>query len=98
MLDFKFFTKERVFSEYMDAMDDYFLGGIRQKPDCLSNREWNILPQDLKGGSIEDMLTFLEGFEASRMGRLTNPWVDIAKREMWNRGYMLYQFRTNATI
>jgi hypothetical protein len=30
MRDFKFFQKEeRVFTDYMDAMDDYFLGGIR---------------------------------------------------------------------
>ena len=28
MRDFKFFQKDRVFSEWMDSMDDYFLGGI----------------------------------------------------------------------
>ena len=34
MKPFKFFQKkpERVFSDYMDRMDDYFLGGIREEP------------------------------------------------------------------
>ena len=33
MKPFKFFQKksERVFTEYMDRMDDYFLGGIREE-------------------------------------------------------------------
>ena len=32
MKEFKFFQKERVFSDWMDIMDDYFLGCIQPPP------------------------------------------------------------------
>lgn len=43
MRDFKFFQrKERVFTDYMDAMDDYFLGGI-QPPTRMEAFDLNVI-------------------------------------------------------
>ena len=43
MKDFKFFQrKERVFTDYMDAMDDYFLGGI-QPPTRMEAFDLNVI-------------------------------------------------------
>jgi hypothetical protein len=43
MKDFKFFQKkERVFSDWMNQMDDYHLGGIRPSLDVARN--YDVLP------------------------------------------------------
>ena len=59
-----------------------------EPPFGISYRHWNILPQDLRGGEIEDMLLFIEGWESARINVSINPYMDIENREMWNRGYM----------
>lgn len=98
MKDFKFFKTERVFTEYMDRMDDYFLGGIIEPPFGISNRHWNIMPQDLRGGEPRDMFTFIEGFEGGRRGEVVNPYADVHNRDLWNRGYMFHRNRMSSNI
>lgn len=93
MKDFKFFEKERIFTEYMDRMDDYFLGNIQFPPLGISHRHWNMLPQDVRNRRPNDVLIYVEGFEAARMGRLTNPYVDTYPRDLWKEGYDFYRRR-----
>ena len=99
MKDFKFFQKkERVFSDWMDMMDDYFLGGITHPPFGISHRHWNIIPQDLRGGEPRDMFTFIEGFEDGRRREVVNPYTDVHNRELWNRGYMYVRNRNSSNV
>jgi hypothetical protein len=58
------------------------------RPEGMSNRHWNILPQDLRGGEQEDMILYIEGWESARININLNPYMDNENREMWNRGYM----------
>lgn len=64
------------------------LNELNEPPFGISYRHWNMLPQDLRGGEIEDMLLFIEGWESARINVNINPYMDIENREMWNRGYM----------
>lgn len=51
MRDFKFFQKpDRVFTDYMDQMDDYFLGGI------VPNNENTISITDIQPQIIDSMM------------------------------------------
>ena len=91
MKEFKFLQttkKERYFSEYLDRMDDYFLGGIHARPEEIPNRYWNLFPQAVREGSIGNMQLFIQGWEAAVAGNGVNPFDDIECREAWNRGYM----------
>lgn len=95
MLRFKFFEekKERVFSNWMDQMDDYFLGGITTPPYGISNRHWNILPQDLRGATEQEMLCYIEGWESARNHAVVNPYDDNRRGELWNRGFWAFNRR-----
>ena len=55
---FKFFQKERVFTDYMDQMDDYFLGGIEPNPIRTPQRHW--------GGTNTHSIVFLNGNTITR--------------------------------
>ena len=66
MLDFKFFrnNKTRVFTDYMDQMDDYFLGGIQptrnrndRRPGS-SRREYNSFSYP-NAGSLNGEMNYL---------------------------------------
>jgi hypothetical protein len=43
MKQFKFFQKERVFSDWMDMMDDYHLGGIPMPEPQLKQLNLNVM-------------------------------------------------------
>jgi len=95
MKDFKFFEKqERVFTEYMDRMDDYFLGGITEPPYGLSRRHWNILPEDIKRMSSVEMNAYIEGWETRNTGHVFNPYPDDFRLgNIWTRGWTRRQNR-----
>lgn len=95
---FKFFEgqikKERVFTDYMDRMDDYFLGGITEPPYGLSRRHWNILPEDIKRMSSVEMNAYIEGWETTNIGNVINPYPDDFRLgNLWTRGWIRRQNR-----
>ena len=94
--DFKFFqNKERVFTHYLDALDDYHLGGIQPNPPYgISRRHWNLLPDFLKIHPERDILDYLDGWEASRQNNFDNPHHDGGDRaRLWNRGWWDNHYR-----
>jgi len=56
-------------------------------PFNLSRRHWNMLPQDLRGAPLEEMDCYIPGWEAGCNNIGINPYHDIIRRELWNRGY-----------
>jgi hypothetical protein len=65
-------------------------------PEGISRRHWNMLPQDLRGGEREDMLLYIEGWEASSQANYNNPYHDdIIRAEIWNRGWHAWFERRN---
>ena len=106
MRQFKFFSDNRVFSEWLDALDDYHLGGIQmqlpfdgtsvqpiQKPESISMRHWNMMPDDIKRAGITHMEAYIQGFEAAHTGVIENPFVDTIYRETWNLGFLFCRNR-----
>lgn len=67
--------------------DEYTLPVRTEPPYGISNRHWNMLPQDLRGGEREGMETYIEGWEAARHDNYNNPYHDQLRGEMWNRGW-----------
>jgi hypothetical protein len=79
---------------YLDVGNVRFHIGQPDPPFGISRRHWNILPQDLRDGRQEDMLIYIQGWEASRRGRSDNPYNLVPyTRVMWNRGFTDYQVR-----
>ena len=99
MRDFKFFQNkpERVFTEWMDMMDDYHLGGIQYRPEGISNRHWNLLPDYIRnGGDSEVMRAYIDGWESPRGGDAYNPWRDnFNLSNTWSMGRDARQRRMN---
>lgn len=100
MKPFKFLQKERVFTDYLDQMDDYFLGNIQgelinaihdfnnNRPPGLSNYQWNILPHRLRNRPERDILDYIDGWEAGRNNNLNNSHhTDLRRAELWNSGF-----------
>ena len=76
--------------------DEYTLPVRIDPPYGISNRHWNMLPQDLRGGEREDMLLYIEGWEASSQANYNNPYHDdIIRAEVWNRGWHAWFERRN---
>ena len=72
-----------------------------EPPYGISRRHWNMLPQDLRGGALIRMETYIEGWEAGRNNITTNPYEGIVDDrmaaewcELWNRGYLRWCGRT----
>ena len=63
-------------------------------PFNLSRRHWNLLPQDLRGATLQEMECYIQGWEASARADYNNPYDDIEYRELWNRGYLRWSRRT----
>jgi hypothetical protein len=63
-------------------------------PFGISHRHWNMLPQDLRGGEREDMLLYIQGWEAARNANYNNPHQEPAA-EIWNRGWHAWWERRN---
>jgi hypothetical protein len=81
MIPFKFF-KGKVYT------DEYTI------PYGMSHRHWNILPQDLRGSTLQEMECYIQGWEGARNNIAVNPYHDIIRRELWNRGYWRFMNRT----
>lgn len=72
---------------------------VPARPEGITNRHWNILPQDLRDGEIEDMIPFIEGWESFRNNVTVNPYIGINDNEiiewseLWSRGRLAYHNR-----
>jgi hypothetical protein len=81
--------------------DEYTLPTQEDPPFNLSRRHWNMMPQDLRGGALIRMETYIEGWEAGRNNITINPYEGIVDDrmaaewcELWNRGYLRWCDRT----
>ena len=70
-------------------------------PFGISHRHWNMLPQDLRGGTLIHMEIYIEGWEAGRNNITINPYEGIINDpvvtewiELWNRGHLRWSGRT----
>ena len=75
--------------------DEYTLQDEPARPYAISNRHWNMLPQDLRGGEREDIELYIEGWEAARNANYNNPYPDQLRGEVWNRGWHAWWARRN---
>ena len=75
--------------------DEYTLPVRTDPPFGISNRHWNMLPQDLRGGEREGMENYIEGWEAARHANYNNPYPDQLRGEIWNRGFDAWWDRRN---
>jgi len=57
-------------------------------PIGISHRHWNMLPQDLRGVTLQEMESFIQGWEDGRIVGVDNPYRDRTRRNLWNRGYL----------
>jgi len=79
LIPFKFF-KGKVYT------DEYTI--LNEPPFGISRRHWNMLPQDLRGVTPEEMDSFIQGWEDGRIVSVVNPYRDRTRRNLWNRGYL----------
>ena len=75
--------------------DEYTLPVRTEPPFNISRRHWNMLPQDLRGGERDDMILYIEGWEAARDANYNNPYPDQLRGEVWNRGFRALWERRN---
>ena len=75
--------------------DEYTLPVRIDPPYGISNRHWNMLPQDLRGGEREDIELYIEGWEASARADYNNPYPNQLRGEVWNRGWHAWFERRN---
>lgn len=68
--------------------DEYTLPVRIDPPYGISNRHWNMLPQDLRGTTEQEMESFIQGWEDGRIVGVVNPYRDRTRRNLWNRGYL----------
>ena len=61
--------------------------GQDEPPFNLSLRHRNIMPQDLRGATLQEMECFIRGWEDARNAVHVNPFHDAVRGELWNRGY-----------
>ena len=74
--------------------DEYTLT-LPEPPFGMSHRHWNMMPQDLRGGERDDMILYIEGWEAARDANYNNPYPDQLRGEVWNRGFDAWWNRRN---
>lgn len=72
---------------YLDIGNARFHIGQTEPPFNLSRRHWNILPQDLRGTTLQEMDCYIRGWEAARQNNMVNPYHDVIRGELWNRGF-----------
>ena len=82
--------------------DEYTVSN--ERPEGMSYRHWNMLPQDLRGGDPIHAEVYVAGWEACLSSDLhVNPYMGfndpimIENREAWNRGYMVGMNRRTRT-
>lgn len=88
IIPFKFF-KGYVYS------DEYTLPVQPDPPFGISRRHWNLLPQDLRGGPIEHMEVYIQGWHAAQNANYNNPHINPIPAELWNRGWHAWFERRN---
>jgi hypothetical protein len=74
--------------------DEYTIPTQQDPPFNLSHYHWNLLPQDLRGTTLQEMECYIQGWEGARNNIAVNPYHDIIRRELWNRGYWRFMNRT----
>lgn len=82
-------------TNYVDVGNVRFDVGQPEPPFGLSRRHWNILPQDLRGTTLQEMDCYIRGWEAARQNDMVNPYHDRIRGELWNRGFWNCMRRTN---
>ena len=75
--------------------DEYTLPTQPDPPFNLSRRHWNILPQDLRGATLQEMNCYIQGWEAASQADYNNPYHDLIRGELWNRGWHAWWERRN---
>ena len=53
--------------------DEYTLPTHQNPPFNLSHRHWNLLPQDLRGATLQEMDCYIRGWEAASQANYNNP-------------------------
>jgi len=77
--------------------DEYTLPLSPDPPFGISRRHWNMMPQDLRGGAYENMVYYIQGWEAGRNDNYNNPYTDPIPAELWNRGWHAMSWRQTRT-
>jgi len=104
MNKFKFFSGQS--TSPLDAYADRVINESRygafrigqdDPPFNLSRRHWNLLPQDLRGTTLQEMNCYIQGWEASARANYNNPYDDLIRAEIWNRGWHACFDRRNRT-
>ena len=95
MKPFKFFIGG---SSYYDRVinRDYYTNiriAQREPPVGVSRRHWNMLPQDMRDGPIENMVVYIQGWEAARNANYNNPYNNPTPAELWIRGWHAWSWR-----
>lgn len=75
--------------------DEYTLPTHQNPPFNLSHRHWNLLPQDLRGATLQEMDCYIRGWEAASQANYNNPYHDLIRGEIWNRGWHAWWERRN---
>ena len=79
---FKFF-KGKIYT------DEYTV----EPPFNLSRRHWNMLPQDLRGETLQEIECYIQGWEDGCIVGVVNPYRDRTRRNLWNRGFLRWRGR-----
>jgi hypothetical protein len=74
--------------------DEYTLPLPPDPPFNLSRRHWNMMPQDLRGATLQEMECYIQGWEDARSNVEANPYHDRIRRSLWNRGHLRWSGRT----
>ncbi len=64
-------------------------------PEGISRRHWNMMPQELRNGPTENMVVYIQGWEAARDANYNNPYIHPIPAELWNRGWHAWWERRN---
>ena len=56
-------------------------------PFNLSRRHWNMLPQDLRGATLQEIECYILGWENARSLISTCPYDDRTRGVLWTRGF-----------
>jgi hypothetical protein len=92
MRDFKFFQRERVFTDWMDRLDDYHLGGITND-NVIRWRSANgdvTCIHDMSTQHVRNIIRCLAGNGTMRIpiyyeGRFRREWFEIFRNELERR-------------
>jgi hypothetical protein len=77
--------------------DEYTLPLSPDPPFGISRRHWNMMPQDLRGATLQEMECYIQGWEASARADYNNPYHDMIRGELWNRGWHAWSWRQTRT-